>query len=276
VLNGVGETVIKSFGIDPATKRSLAHSEDEIKIILSESAQSGVIDEKEVEMVDKVFKAGHIHVKKIMVPQKNIVCFSILTHFKDVAKATKESIHTRFPVWLNTSNNIIGFLHVKDIHKIEFDSHKEKRLFETNLVHDILKVKESKRIIDVLFALKEHQTHIAVVVNTKNQATGIITLDDIVESLVGQMQDEFNQPIYNITEDKDGNYIVGGLALVKLLQERFNILKNEEPFNTVEGVFYGLFGANPKVGETVEVDNVLVTIRDIKAKRIQYIKISHK
>lgn len=209
VLNGAGNLVLKLVGFSPSTGHQLVHSEEEIKMILAQSVQEGALEKEEVEMVYSVFKLGDIPVKKIMVPRTKIIAFEKNAPITKVIKITQKYQDSRFPVYEKNIDNIIGFVHIKDIYKniIADDEvvsvkdiyrnflriNEKKNLSDLRIIRKIPHVKETDRIDDVLILLRKKGVHIAVVDEKNGGTAGIAALEDIVENLVGEIKDEFDE-----------------------------------------------------------------------------------
>lgn len=210
ILNGAGILVLKLVGFSAPLGHQLVHSEEEIKMILAQSVEEGELEKREVEMVYSVFKLGDIPVKNVMVPRKKIISFDKDTPISKVIKMTHKYPHSRFPVFENTIDSIIGFVHIKDIYinlisDKKFisvrDFHKKflgikrekKKLADLKIIRKIPHVKETERIDDVLVLLRRKRVHIAVVNGKNNKTVGIVALEDVVEKLVGEINDEFDE-----------------------------------------------------------------------------------
>lgn len=268
LLNTITALLLKMFRLQNATIREQIYSEEEIKLILLESAKRGIINEKEVEMVERVFRLGHRPIHSIMTPFRDIVSFSITTHFQTLTENMKHEIHMRFPIYSEKEENLVGFIHMKDVFPSMKKYKQETRLFETNLVRPILHVPENRRIDSVMFEMQRKQTHIVAVVDKEGKTVGLVTLEDMVESIMGEMQDEFKNPLYKIKERNDGSYIIGGLVYMRQLQDKFHIFLRESQFETLEGVLFGRFKGRVKKKDFLEVGSYRLTIETIKAKRI--------
>src|SRR3989344_3034945 len=209
ILNGAGILVLKLIGFKAPSGHQLVHSEEEIKMILAQSAEEGAIEKEEAEMVYRVLKLGDLPVRKIMIPRTKIIAFSIETPLKSVIKIAEENLHSRFPVYKDSIDNIVGFIHIKEIYKYALSDSKQKiieslyktllrkeskvRISKTRLIRKILKVSQAKEIDEVLLEMRKARVHIAIVVNKRGRTIGIATLEDILESLVGEIHDEFEK-----------------------------------------------------------------------------------
>ena len=207
VLNGAGILVLKVIGFKAPSGHQLVHSEEEIKMILAQSAEEGAIEKEEAEMVYSVLRLGDIPVKKIMVPRTKVIGFDKNTPINLVIKKSNEKPHSRFPVYDGSMDNILGFIHVKDIYRnLISDSktksisdlyknflfkNKERKLSEMKIIRPVPRFPEERRIDDVMIELRHKRTHLGIVKDAHGGTAGIVTLEDVVESLVGDIHDEF-------------------------------------------------------------------------------------
>lgn len=194
VLNEAGSFVVRLAGLKPPSGHQLVHSEEEIKMILSQSEESGLIPEREVEMVYNIFKLGDISVKQIMIPKTDIVAFNVATPLKDVIKSIKKHPHNRFPVYENSIDTMTGFIHVKDIYQEvlktdedEPNSSTSKKISQTDIIRQIITVPESKRVDQVLVDMKKKRIHMAIVNDEYGGTLGLVTLEDVIESVIGEI-----------------------------------------------------------------------------------------
>ncbi|MBI3887947.1 HlyC/CorC family transporter, partial [Candidatus Microgenomates bacterium] len=194
LLNHSGQLVIKLFGLEGKDESGGVHSEEEVRMILRQSSAKGVIPAKEVEMVYNVFQLGDIPVKHVMVPKNKILAFKESTLLTDVVDLIENDVHSRFPVYKNSLDSIIGFVHAKDIYRVLLDQQEDSKLSNLPIVRNILKVSQDKKIGAVLQEMRDKRIHLAVVRNKDKKTVGIVTLEDIIESVVGEIEDEFDKP----------------------------------------------------------------------------------
>lgn len=193
ILNVAGGLVLKLFGVKVnSLHKKSAHSEEEIKMILSQSAESGAIESQEVEMIYQVFRIGDMPVENIMIPQHNIIGFEMHMTVKEMIPLIKKKIHTRFLVYKDTKNHIIGFIHIKDLYSLALDQHQHKKISQTKLIREIIQVPFSRRIDDVLLDMQKFKAHVAVIIDQYGKTIGMVSLEDIIESLVGKIEQHPN------------------------------------------------------------------------------------
>jgi len=273
ILNGMGHFVVRLLKITPPSGRQLLHSEEEVRMILRQSSDGGVLSPKEVEMVYNVFQLGDIPVKVIMVPRTEILAFNLQSTLKQVVKKIEIHPHSRFPVYENTIDNIVGFIHVKDIYRALIKKGEDVSLSQLKIVRDVITVPEIKKIDTVLQEMRKQRIHLAVVSDEFGGTAGVITLEDIIESLVGEIDDEFDQPNKDIAKQKDGTYIVQGYTPVEDMRKKFKLVLRGQGYATIGGLVFGLLGHEPRIGDEVEISNLHLKVEQIDGKRIKSLKV---
>lgn len=193
ILNEAGGLVVSLAGLKPPSGHQLVHSEEEIKMILNQSQESGLIPKREAEMVHNIFKLGDIEVKQIMIPVAEIIAFNVDIPLKEVVKTIKEHPHSRFPVFKKTIDSVIGFVHVKDIYQEILKSDGERKLSKTDIIREIIEIPEDQKVDKILREMKKKRIHIAIVDNEFGETAGMVTMEDVIESVVGEIEDEFEK-----------------------------------------------------------------------------------
>ncbi len=273
VLNGAGQIVLKTMGLHMPSGTQLVHSEEEIRMLLTQSASEGAIPSKEVEMVNNVFQLGDTAVKYVMVPRIEILAFNSTSTLVDVIKIIDKHPHSRFPVYENTIDNIIGFVHIKDIYREMLINNHITRLTELEITRAILTVPEIKKIDSVLSQMRKKRIHMAVVNDEFGGTSGIVTLEDIIESLVGEIEDEFDETIVNIERKKDGSYQINGHTLLADIQEKFHLPLKGQGYTTIAGLVFGLLGHEPRIGDTVQIGNLILSVEQLDKNRIKTLRL---
>lgn len=272
-FNKSGHLVIRLLRITPATDHEGLHSEEEVRMILRQSSAGGVLSPKEVEMVYNVFQLGDIPVKVIMVPRTEILAFNITTPLRLVVKKIELHPHSRFPVFENSIDNVIGFIHVKDIYRALIKKGGDMSLTQLKIIRDVITVPEIKKIDAVLQEMRRKRVHLAIVSDEYGGTAGVITLEDIIESLVGEIDDEFDRPNKDIALQKDGSYIVQGYTPIEDMRKKFNLTLKGLGYATIGGLVFGLLGHEPRVKDEVEISNLHMEVLQIEGKRIKTLKL---
>lgn len=191
VLNNAGKMVLKVFGIKAPSGHQLVHSEEEIRMLLAQSSREGVIPKREVEMVKNVFNLGDIAVRDIMVPKNKMISFDDKLTLNEVSEVVEKELHSRYPVYKKSLNQVVGFVHIKDFYQQMLDGKGGLKLSQTeNIIRKIPFVADITKVDQVLRDMRKKKVHMAMVVKG-NRVLGMVTLEDAIESLVGEIEDEF-------------------------------------------------------------------------------------
>ncbi|OGK25445.1 hypothetical protein A3A46_00700 [Candidatus Roizmanbacteria bacterium RIFCSPLOWO2_01_FULL_37_13] len=273
ILNGAGSLVLKLFGFSAPSGHQLVHSEEEIKMILAQSAEGGELDKREVEMIHKVLELGDIPTRNIMLPRTEIKAIAADITIKELKKLVRKDNLSRYPVYKGTIDTIIGYLHEKDLNNFRTDKN-DMSLLESGLVRDIINVPEVQRIDDVLQAMRKRRVHLAIVNDEYGGTLGIVTLEDILENIVGEIYDEFDKTESTIRKQSDGTYIVDGLVPLQVIQQKFKVPIKGQGYITIGGVVFGLLGKEPKLGDTIQIGSLQLKVKEIEKKRIKTLILS--
>ncbi|WP_024654195.1 hemolysin family protein [Borrelia persica] len=214
-------------------------------------------------------------VKEIMVPRISVIFIDYSLSKDDILKVVTSSNHSRFPVYKETIDDIIGIIHTKDILL-----HMWKKDFYEIDLRDIMRkvmfVPESKKIDSLLKEFQENHVHIAIVVDEYGGVSGLVTLEDILEEIVGDIQDEFDNELDEIVSLDDGSYLCTARVLIEDLNEKLGLCLPDGDFDTLGGFVYDLFGKIPLKNEKIEYNNLIFTIKNMHQRNIKVIKISQK
>jgi putative hemolysin len=245
-------------------------SEDEIRSIIEFGEDEGVVAEDKRRMLHGIFDLSQIRVRDVMVPRTEVVGLSVDTGFKDVVKLTAQARHSRFPVYDGDLDNVVGVIHSKDVLSyLEKPEHFSLR----GLARPPYFVPEAKPIETLMQAFRRKHLHLAVVVDEYGGVEGICTLEDIVEEIVGEIQDEYDEEDILVRPLGPNRYIVDGSAAIRYINRRFELSLSEEHVNTLAGFLLNSLGSIPEVGAHCEVDSVLFTVREVEDRRIEQIEV---
>src|SRR5258708_15287000 len=239
LLNNTGKLILRIFGMQSVGDK-LVYSEGEIAMLLSQSAQSGAIEQQEAEMVYKAFRLNDVPIQNMMIPRTDVIAFNASTKLQEIEKVINEKNFSRFPVYEGTIDNIIGFVHIKDLYKLLLAKQEHKRLSETHTIRQIISVPEIKNASDVLVDMRRKRIHIAVVNDEYGGTAGVVTPENVFESIFGDYKDEFEEPAHEITRQKDGTYLVHGLVTIDQIQQKFKLPIKRHGYTTIGGLVFGL------------------------------------
>ncbi|MFH5801126.1 hemolysin family protein [Haladaptatus sp. CMAA 1911] len=272
VFNGTANYFTSLFGVSPAAEGEETHSEEEILMILSRSEETGEIDLDEVEMIESVFELGDTIAREIMVPRPDVETVSASMALSELRAVAASGTYTRYIVLDEDGEQPIGFVHAKDILKAsETDDH-DGPITARDLARDVLVVPETRRI-DAILA--EFQTHgggqIAVVIDEWGAFEGIVTIEDILEEIVGDIRDEFDTAPQGpaIEQRDDRTYIVDGGVPVRDVNERLGATFETDEVETIGGLVFSQLGREPEVGDQIEREGYILRVDAIDNARIE-------
>ena len=232
-----------------------------------ESYSSLNIEEKD--MIRGIVELSETTVKEVMVPRIDVVFISKNTELKDLINIISECGHSRFPVYEDTIDNVIGILYVKDLLKF-FNS---DRIDLSSIIRNPFFVPDSKRLDSLLREFKKKKVHIAVSVDEYGGVSGIVCMEDIIEEIVGDIQDEFDNEDEELLEIGSGVYLCDARADIEELNEEFNFNLPEDNFDTVGGFVFDLFGKIPVKFEKTHYNDLQFIIQEMDGHKIKTIKI---
>jgi len=246
-------------------------SEEEIKHLVKEGREQGVLDQTEVELIHSVFEFSETPVKKVMVPRPKIFALDVNTPPEDVAHAIIESGFSRVPVYDGTPDNMVGVVYVKDVLRL---LEKKQPVVLRKILHPVHFVPETKKVGELLKELQKRRTHLALVIDEHGSLVGLVTLEDLLEEIVGEIQDEYDWEERPVEKLRDGSLVVDGTVSAADLRQKYDIpIPESEDFNTVAGFMLDCLGAVPRGGEVVQVGDYRLTVVDVEKNRISKVKI---
>lgn len=274
-LNGSANGLIRMFGMKPASEHEEAHSEEEIRLILSESYESGKINEEEFGYVNRIFQFDRLLARDIMIPRTDMVCLYRNKSLADNLATIKREQYTRFMVAGESKDDIIGFVNTKQFF-LSYDNNPD---FDFGaLLQPVLSVPDAMPVKDLLIRMQAERKHIALLHDEYGGTAGLVTIEDILEEIVGEIRDEFDedeiQPIEEIGEDK---YLVDGKTLVDEVGRLFEVQLPSDEVNTIGGWLFAMQPDLPKnVPWIYEEENLAFIIRDKDRNRIRKLEIARK
>ncbi|WP_253957471.1 hemolysin family protein [Paenibacillus oleatilyticus] len=268
MLNGASNWMLKRAGIEPATEHESAHTEEEIRVLVKESHKSGFIDNTELTLFDNIFEFTETNAREIMIPRTEMACLYANLPFEDNMEIAHREMRTRYPVCDPDKDNIIGFVHIKDLMK----SHGALTELRS-IVRPIAKVPDSMPISRLLKLMQWKKVQIALLIDEYGGTSGMVTLEDILEEIVGEIQDEFDPDERARVEKKDEyNYSIDGLMLIDEVNDQFGLEIESEDYDTIGGWMYSQVELPPKHGQSVvyqdEFEFVIEETDDLRIARL--------
>jgi CBS domain containing-hemolysin-like protein len=251
VLNQTASAVVRPLGGGRVEGAGFAHTEEELRMLVTQSHESGVIDETERELFNNVFVFADRVAREIMVPRTDMVCLYTDESLSDCLKAVEADRHTRFPLCEDDKDHVVGIIHSKDLFSHALKHGADSTVPVAELARKAVTVPEAMGIDDVLKVLQRERSSLAIVIDEYGGTAGMVTLEDVIEELVGEIQDEFDEERPPV-EKLDGYYSVDARLLIEDVNQTFGFSLSDDEVDTVGGWVYSQLSEEPQVGlETV-------------------------
>ncbi len=253
---------------------SLVHSTEELDMLVDASYNEGVLNETEAEMLHNMFKFSDLMAKQVMIPRTDMVCIPNDISYEDLNKTALENQYTRYPVYEENIDKILGFIHVKDLYKMAMtkDNYSIKKL-----IRPLMLVPETMTLDNMIIEFKKRHCQIAVVIDEFGGTSGLITLEDVLEEIIGDVQDEFDEDAEaDIREIGENTYIANAMMRIDELVKFFDLkesLFEEDDVDTIAGLVVKLLGRIANVGDTVSFNGLTFTVTEIDGARVTKLQI---
>jgi CBS domain containing-hemolysin-like protein len=258
-LNGIGNGVVRLIGLQPAGGHGSVHSVEELEILVHSTREAGLLEEQQEHMVAGVFEFGERRASRVMTPRTELHAIPVTISLADLVDEAANGTHSRLVVYENDLDHVLGMVHAKDVLRViqhHLDAIASKQPVPDFDIRAVLRqvpfFPESLPLDELMAELRRQQAQVAVMVDEFGGTAGIVTLEDLLEEIVGDVTDEFDVGGETVVEQPDGSYLVDGLMAVEEVDERFE-LGIEEPFyDTVGGYVFGQLGRAATVGDEVQ------------------------
>ncbi len=266
VLNKVAVWVAGIFGIDiSGNSAEVAHTEDEIRRLMEESHRQGYIDKTELDFVDNVFDFADRNVREIMIPRTDMICLYLEDSFEENIQVAMEERLTRYPVCGEDKDDIVGFLHIKDLIQ---SLYKRRRPLLRKLIRHSLVVPETMKISTLLKMMQRDRSQLAIVVDEYGGTAGMVTIEDVIEEIVGEIQDEFDQERPAVERRSELIYSIDAMLLLEEVSDIFEMEIEADNIDTIGGWLYNNIQSPPQIGMKGSCDSVDFFVEEMDNLRI--------
>ncbi len=273
ILDWATRKILKLLGLELMDGHSAVYTVEELKQIVAESKEVGVLETPEMEMLHAVFDFGELLVRQVMIPRTEISAFEADMSLEEAIDVAINSTFTKFPVYDDDLDNIIGVVHIKDLLRAEQDPQR-KNCKVRDLVREAFFVPETVPVKTVLMEFRKRRQHIAIVIDEFSGTAGLVTLEDLMEEIVGEVSDPFDDQPPEINRLPDGAYTVDGLTLIDDVNEELGTRFSDPYYDTIAGYFLGVFGRIPQVGDSIETEGVRLTVTEMDGRRIARLRLT--
>lgn len=243
-------------------------TEEDLRFIIAASEREGVIEKEEREMISSIFEFGDTTVKEVMTPRPDIKAIEDSSSIEYLVKFVRETGHSRIPVYESNIDNIVGVIYAKDL--------LGSAVSETLRDHmrSVIFIPEGKKIDELLHQMQANRTHIAVVIDEYGVTSGIVSMEDLIEEIVGEIHDEFERAEKNLEKISDNIYIIDGKMQVEDLNRELEIsLPTGVDYDTIAGYVFSVLEKVPAVGDIIKYDGVEISVERVLKRRITRLKL---
>lgn len=274
VLNGFTSFVFRLFNIQAPPRRHYVHSGEELRMLVSASHEQGVLQEEEEEMLHSVFDFSDTIASEIMTPRTDMVCVAANAPINEFVSLALKHGHSRLPVYEEDIDSIFGAAHIRDALRAVTEHKGNSQVRE--LARKILIVPENKDAGDLLTEFKKTKTHMAIVVDEYGGTRGMVTMEDLIEELVGDIADEHEIVEEYVQEQPDGSFLLDARISLDEVNEKLDLDIEDEEFNTLGGHVFGQLGREPKIGDEVSNESCVLRVEEADRHRIVKVRLTKK
>jgi len=268
LLNHTANYLLRVVGIAPASESELAHDEEELRLLLA-SSHSSAVPKQTRELLDNIFELSHRVARQIMIPRQDVIYLSTTRTMAENLRLARRSGHTRFPLCEGDLDHVVGLIHIKDLFRRERSPSSLREV-----AREIAFVPETLELDRLLKRMRTERFHLAAVIDEYGGISGVVTLEDVIEEIVGQIQDEFDVENPEIRKEDDGSWAVSGGMLVEDLEDELGIELSDRDEDTIGGVVLSELGRTPAVGDRVELGPVVLEVLDVDNNRIKDLRLT--
>jgi putative hemolysin len=264
--------VLRLLRVKPAPAGMIAYTREDIRHSVAAAEDVGELEEAEEEMLYKVFDFASKEVSAVMVPRPDVVAISVAMPPEEALRAVVDSPYTRYPVYRESLDDVVGILHVRDLFGAIHDLGLAAVELES-IVRPAYVVPETKDLAALLADFRREKQHLAIVIDEYGDMEGIVTLEDLLEEIVGDIEDEFDLPDTSVERIDETHIRIDGTYTIDDFNEEFGTTLEQEDFNTMAGLVFGELGRAPEVGDVVRTDGLCLTVLEIDGSRILRIEV---
>jgi CBS domain containing-hemolysin-like protein len=267
VLDWATRLVLRIFGLQLVGGHSLIYTVDELKQMITESEEGGVLEPPEREMLESVFDFGGLLVRQVMIPRTEIIAIEADTKLDEIITTVTQYSYTKLPVYEDDLDQIIGILHVKDVLRVmnQVDC---QNTSAREMARETLYIPETLPVNELLHQFRHNRQHIAIVLDEFGGTAGLVTLEDLLEEIVGEVSDQFDESNPEIQNQPDGSVLIDGLTLIEAVNQQLELNLSDPHYDTIAGYFMGKLGQIPKIDDVVESGGVRLQVKSMDGLRI--------
>jgi CBS domain containing-hemolysin-like protein len=266
ILDSSAKFFLRSLGVRAGTKLNEKLTEDELRLVLIESLGKGAMADTKLDLIDNVFDFSRRTAKHVMIARDAIVSLDLTAPIESNLLKAKQSNHTRYPLCEGTIDQVVGLVNFKDV--LWQSEYSREHMDLRKVRREILFVPENKPLTKLLKDFQRNKIHMAIVIDEFGLTVGLVTLEDVLEELVGEIQDEYDQEVSRIQLLRDGSYLIEGSTLNDEVEEKLGIKIDKQDNTTIGGAVLSSLGRLPRIGDVADLSDFTFIVKALKGRRI--------
>jgi CBS domain containing-hemolysin-like protein len=267
LLNRSADGVLRLFGQEPAREEENVHSSQELRILVEQSQEVGALERQDAALIEGVFEFSEKNAREVMTPRTAIDALDVEATLDEAVSLVVETQRSRYPVYEETLDNIIGLVLAKDLIPLLRD--RPDAFTVRGMMRPVHVVPGSREVEEVLADFKRLKEHMAVVLDEYGGTAGIVTMEDLLEEIVGEILDEYDEPELPTATAPDADVLIPGSLNIGEMNERFGLEVPDDDYTTVGGFVFGALGRLPVVGDRVTASHAVFTVKAMDGRRIE-------
>ncbi len=271
LLNSAASLLVRALGVRPASEAEGAHSVQELKMLVTASAESGVVEDEEEEMLHAVFDFGDTLVRQVTVPRTEVVAVPAHAETEEILRVALEHPYSKFPVYEGSLDHIVGVIHIRDLLRTQLSGAPAGNTARS-LMREAIFIPETARVSQLLHRFRARHQHLAIVLDEYGGTAGVVALEDLLEEIVGDVQGPFDKEP-EIQPQADGSAWIDGLTLMEEVNERFGLQLEDPHYDTIAGFVLGRLGRMAALGDVVHAGGARLEVRQMDGLRISQVRL---
>jgi CBS domain containing-hemolysin-like protein len=256
LFNGSGRLILRWLGHEASDKHGQAHSPEEIELLVTESHESGLLEDSERQMLRNAFRLRDLTARQVMIHRTKLMAAAIDSSIRDIMDMAIAAGYSRIPIYRESIDDVLGFVHIKDLFRLYVQDRKDLE----SIVREVVYVPEMLPAADVWEKLDANRKYLAIVFDEYGGTAGLITFEDLIEEIFGELQDEFDDEMALIARDKDGRVYLRGDLLISDVNEYLELALPDETADTLSGLIFNELGRPPTDHEEVTVGDIIIRV----------------
>jgi len=265
-LTKSSQIILKAFGQKPISEDEAVHSPEELRLLVEQSQEVGVLEQHDADLLEGVFEFSEKNAREVMTPRPEIVALDIESTLDEAITIVDESGLSRFPVYEGTIDHVVGLILAKDLLRVIV--HPPPTFSLREIMRPVHVVPGTREVEEVLADFKRLKEHMAIVLDEYGGTAGLVTMEDLLEEIVGEILDEYDEPEEPVARPAAGEVLVPGSMNIDELNERYALDVKSDDYTTIGGFVFGMLGRLPVIGDRVTAGGAVFTVRKMDGRRI--------